>query len=111
MKSRLEDKGLELATEKTKLRLLNRKCIPLKINITTCDTTLTMRKVLNYLGIRLDLTLMFWAQIRHALTKAAKVTFLPSGLMANRDRRLLMLAITDPILLYGTKVVCRMKIL
>ena len=85
------------------------KCIALEINITTCDTTLTTPKVVNYLGIRLNPRLTFWAKIQHAATKAAKVTSLHSGLMANisspmQNRRRLMLDITDSILLYGSEV-------
>ena len=53
-KSRLEDQGLKLATEKTELIFLTKKCIPLEIDITTCDTTLTTWKVVNYFGIQLD---------------------------------------------------------
>ena len=34
-----------MATEKTALLFLTRKCIPLEIDITTCDTTLATRKV------------------------------------------------------------------
>ena len=53
-KSWLEDKGLKLTMEKTELMFLTRKCIPLEIDSTTYDTTLTTRKVFDYLGIRLD---------------------------------------------------------
>ena len=61
-KKKLEDRELKLTTEKT----------PLEIYITTCNTTLTTRKVVNYLGVRLDPKLTFWAQIQHATTKAAR---------------------------------------
>ena len=102
----LEGKGLKLAMEKTELILLTRKCIPVEINITTCDPDLTTWKVINNLGIRLDRKLTFWVQIRYATTKAVKVTSLFSGLMANiggpiQSRRRLMMAITDSVLLYG----------
>ena len=119
-KSWFEDKVLKLATEKTALIFLSRKWIPFEIDITMCDTTLTTRKVVNYLGIQLA----FWAQkYRHAAIKAAKVTSLHSGLMANIDgpiqsRRRLITAMMNSILLYGseawadnTSVDCRMKIL
>ena len=55
----LEDKGLKLAKEKTKLIFLMKKCIPLEIDITTFDITLMTRKVVNYLGILLDPRLTF----------------------------------------------------
>ena len=48
----LEDK--RHATEKTELNYLTGNCIPTEIGITTCGITLTIRKVVNYLGIRLD---------------------------------------------------------
>ena len=53
-KSWLEDKRLKLTTEKTELIFLTR-CIPLEIDIKTCDITLKTRKEVNYLD--LDLTL------------------------------------------------------
>ena len=104
MKTRLilEDKQFKLAMEKTELIFLTRKCILLEMDISTCDTTLTTRKVISYLGIRLDLRLTFWAQIRHAATKATKITSLLSGLMANigdsiKSRNRLMMTLTDSI--------------
>ena len=90
------------------MTLLTRKRIPLDIDITMCDTTLTRRKVVNYLSIRLDPKLTFRAQIQHATTKAAKITSLLSGFMANvaglvPSRSKLVMAITDSILLYGSE--------
>ena len=32
-----------------------------EIDITTCDTTLTMKKVVNYLGVRLEVRMTLWA--------------------------------------------------
>ena len=70
-----------------------------------------------------DPRLTLWAQKRHAATKAAKVTFFFSGIMANIDnptqsRCRFMMAITDSILLYGSevwadalKIDCRLRIL
>ena len=78
-KSWFEDKRLKFVTKKTELIFLTRKCIPLEVDITTCDTTLKTRKVVNYLGIRLDPSLTFWAHIRYVTTKLAKVTALLSG--------------------------------
>ena len=54
MKSWPEDKGLKLAMEKTELIFLMKKCVLLEIDITICNTTLTTRKVINYLGWTLD---------------------------------------------------------
>ena len=108
-KSWLDYKGIKLETEKTVLIFLTKKCIPLESDITTCDTTLTTRKVINYIGVRLDPRLTFWAQIRYAATKAVKVTSLFSGLMANiggptQSRSRLMMVKTDSILLYGSEI-------
>ena len=50
-KSWLEDIGRKLATEKTELIFLTKKFIPLQIDITTCNTTLATRKVVNYFAI------------------------------------------------------------
>ena len=109
-----EAKNEVMATDKTEL---------IYHDITTCDTTLTTRKVINHLGIRLHPRMTFWAQIRHAAIQAAKCTSLLIGLMANirgliQSRRRLMMAITDSILLYGSeiwadalKVECRLRIL
>ena len=55
----LVGKGLKFSTEKTKLILLPRMCMPLEIGITTCDTTLATRKVVNNRGIRLAPRLTF----------------------------------------------------
>ena len=49
-----------------------------------CDTILTTRKVVQlYIIIRLEPKLTFWAQIQHAAIKAANITSLLGGLMAN----------------------------
>ena len=61
------------------------------------------------LCIRLDPSLTFWAEKQYGVTKAAKVTSLLGGLMANigcpkQSRRRLKVAIADSILLYGSEV-------
>ena len=66
-------------------------------------------EVENYLPIRLYPRLTFWAQIRNTSTKAANVTSLLSGLMANlggptQSKRRLIMAITDSMLLYSSDV-------
>ena len=76
-KVNLEDKELKLATEKMELIFLTSKCTPLKY-----DTTLTTRKVINYLAIRLDLRLTLSTR-RYAVTNTAKVISLLSWLIAN----------------------------
>ena len=105
-KSWLEDKRLKVAAKETELILLRKE-------VYNADD----------LSIRLDPGLMFWAQIRCVVSKAAKVTSLLSGLMTNiggpiQSRRRLMMAIMDSVLCYGRevwsdalKVNCRMKIL
>ena len=50
-KSWLQDGGLKLAAEKTELILNTRKRMPLENGMTTCDTILTIQKVVNYLDI------------------------------------------------------------
>ena len=104
----LEDRGLQLATEKTELILLTRQHIPLELDVRVCDTTLRTKKVVSYLGIRLDPRLTFWAQIHHAAIKASKVSGLLCKLMANvggptQSKRRLLMETVNSILLYGSE--------
>ena len=83
---------------------------------------MTMRKMVNYLDIRLNPRRAFWAQIQHSTTKVANFNSLLSRLMANiggpiQSRRGLMMPITDSVLLYfseiwaeALKIDCRMRI-
>ena len=89
--------------------LLMGNWIPLDMDITICDTNLTMRKLVNYFGIRLVPRPTFWTQIWHAATKAAKVTTLFSRLLGNlgspkQSRPSFITAITDSIMLCDNEV-------
>lgn len=105
----LEAHSLKLALEKTELVLLTRKHIRLEIPMLVGDISLTTKKAVRYLGVRLDSKLSFWAQIQYAAKKAGKVTGLLSKLMANiggptQKKRKLLMDTTNSILLYGCEI-------
>lgn len=101
--------GLQLAAHKTEILLITRKHMPLELDFNVGEVTLTSKRVLNYLGIRLDPKLTFNNQIQFSANKAAKITGKLSRLMANiggplpRKRKLLM-ETTNSILLYGCEI-------
>lgn len=105
----LDQHGLQLATHKTEVLLLTRRHIPLEIEMHIGDTQILTKKVVKYLGIRLDSKLTYSAQINYATNKAAQITAQLSRLMANiggplpNKRRLLMEA-SNSILLYGCEI-------
>ena len=101
--------GLRLASEKTELLLLTKKHIRLEIGMRVCETTITSKRAVKYLGVHLDSRLTFWTQIREATTKAAKATASLSRLMANvggpmQSKRKLLMATVNSILLYGSEI-------
>lgn len=105
----LDSHGLKLATEKTELLLLTKKHIPLEVEMRICVNTISTQKVVNYLGIRLDNKLSYWAQIKYAAIKAAQATASLSRLMANvggpvHCKRKLLMSTTQSILLYGCEL-------
>lgn len=108
-KTWLNSHGLQLAMHKTEVILLTRRQIPVEIDIRLDDVILSTKKTVNYLGVRLDPKLTYMNQIRHATTKAAKITGQLSRLMANvggplpSKRKLLMESCTS-ILLYGSEI-------
>ncbi len=60
---------------------MTRGHMPLEVSMQIDDTSLVTQKVVKYLGIQLDCRLTYWAQIRHAATKAdqSKVTGVLNG--------------------------------
>lgn len=108
-KSWLHDHGLELATQKTELLLLTRRQIPTVVDMTVDDVTISTKKVVNYLGMRLDSKLTFSHQIQYATIKASKITSQLSRLMANvggplQKKRKLLMEACNSILLYGSEI-------
>ena len=108
-RSWLEDHGLSLATEKTELILLTKKHISLETEMRVLDTTLTTKREMRYLGVRLDSRLNFSAQMKYAADKTAKITGMLSKLMANvggptQSKRKLLMATTNSVLLYGSEI-------
>lgn len=105
----LHSRGLELATHKTELLLLTRRRIPLEIAMQVDDVTISTKKFINYLGMRLDSKLTFSPQINYVTKKASEITTQLSRLMANlggplpKKRKLIMEA-CNSILLYGCEI-------
>lgn len=108
-RSWLDTRGLQLAMHKTEILILTRRHIPVEMEISLGDLTLTTMKYVKYLGIRLDSKLTYSEQIKYAANKASKITGQLSRLMANiggpiaSKRKLLMEASTS-ILLYGCEI-------
>ncbi len=105
----LDAKGLKLATEKTELVLLTKKHIPTIVDMRTITETLRTQKVVNYLGVRIDSRLTYWAQIQHAAKKASIITSQLSRLMSNiggprQEKRKLLMSTTLNVLLYGAEL-------
>lgn len=105
----MESRGLKLATEKTELILLTRRHIPLEIDMRVCDSVIKTKKVVNYLGVRFDSRMSFWAQINHAVEKASRASWSLSRLMANvggptESKRKLLMSTVNAVLLYGSEV-------
>lgn len=105
----MSDHGLRLATEKTELLILTRKHMPTEIPMVTQFGTFETKKVVKYLGVRLDSKLSFWSQIQYATKKAAQNTSFLSRLMANTGgptagKRKLLMATSQAILLYACEI-------
>lgn len=105
----LESRGLKLAAEKTELLFLTNRHIELQFEMQVSSSTIFTQKAANYLGVRLDCKLKYWAQIKHAATKAGKATASLSRLMANvggptQNKRKLLMTTINSILLYGSEI-------
>lgn len=105
----LESRGLQLAAEKTELVMLTKRHIPLEINMQVSDQVIRTTRTLNYLGVRLDPRMTFWAQIHYAAKKASKASASLSRLMANiggptASKRKLLMSTVNAVLLYGSEV-------
>lgn len=105
----LDSHGLQLAMQKTELLLLTRKNIPVEVDMRIDDILVKTKRSIKYLGIRLDTKLTYAEQIRHATTKASKITAQLSRLMANiggplPSRRRLLMETCNSILLYGSEI-------
>lgn len=105
----LEEHGLSLAAEKTEIVLLTRRRIPTEVQMMVGPETITTKKVVKYLGVKLDTKLTFWEHIKGTSEKAAKITSALSRLMANvggpmASRRRLLMSVTHSILLYGCEI-------
>lgn len=105
----MSDHGLRLATEKTELIILTRKHMPTEIPMVTQFGVFETKKIMKYLGIRLDSKLSFWPQIQHATKKAAERVSLLSRLMANTGgptacKRKILMATSQATLLYACEI-------
>ena len=105
----MSNHGLKLAIEKTELLILTKKHIPVEVRMHTQFHTFDTKRSIKYLGILLDSKLKFWPQIHHAVNKAGRATASLSKLMANTggptaDKRKLLMATTQEILLYGCEI-------
>lgn len=105
----LDKHGLSLATEKTEIIFLTNKHMPLEVDIRACNTSLTTKRAVKYLGLKLDCRLNFWAQIQHAATRASRIVGMLSKLMANvrgptQSKRKLLMTTTNSVMLYGSEI-------
>ena len=67
------------------------------------------KKVVKYLGVRLDSKLSYWEQIKYAADKTGHVTIKLSRLMANgggptSSKRQLLIVVMESIPLYGCEI-------
>ena len=108
-RSWLEDHNLTLAAEKTEIILLTKRHIPLEVEMQVFEESITSKKDLKYLGMKLDSKLSYWAQIKYATIKATEITTALSRLLANiggptESKRKLLLSVINSVLLYGSEI-------
>ena len=105
----MQNHGLELAIQETKLKPITGKRIPKVIKMQVGKEEIETMMVIKHLGIMMDTKLTFWDHIRMALDKAASVTTALSRLMPNVNgprsgKRRLLITVAQSILLYGSEV-------
>lgn len=108
-KTWLEAHGLQLAAHKTEVLLFTRRHIPVEIDLHMGDLTVSTKRSVNYLGIRLDSKMTYADQIHYAANKASRITGHLSRLMANiggplPNKRKLLMEANNSILLYGSEI-------
>ena len=105
----LDERGLQLATQKTEIVVLKSKRIDTLFLMTVLGEGIMTKGAIKYLVITLNTKLTFFPHIKAASDKSSRVTTVLSGLMSNisgakQSKRRLLMSVVHSNLLYGAEV-------